>query len=98
MLGESAVWHQFSTCLPMLMSSMQMSRPGISPAHLQASCESFMCSIFYDFQSNAFLLHPDFYHVLPAQISCFWQQQLEHELFSPKNSALVQIKFRLVAS
>ena len=34
MLGKSAVWHQFSPCLPMLMSSMQMSRPGPSPAYL----------------------------------------------------------------
>lgn len=34
MLGKSAVWHQFSPCLPMLMSSMQMSRPGLSPAYL----------------------------------------------------------------
>lgn len=32
MLGKSAVWHQFSPCLSMLMSSMQMSRPGLGPA------------------------------------------------------------------
>lgn len=32
MLGKSAVWLQFSPCLPMLMSSMQMSRPGLGPA------------------------------------------------------------------
>lgn len=34
MLGKSAVWHQFSPCLPMLMSSMQMNRPGLGPACL----------------------------------------------------------------
>lgn len=35
MLGKFAVWqHQCSPCLPMLMSSKQMSRPGPSPARL----------------------------------------------------------------
>lgn len=34
MLGKSAIWHRFSPCLPMLMSSMQMSRPGPGPACL----------------------------------------------------------------
>ncbi|MED6245352.1 hypothetical protein ATANTOWER_001993 [Ataeniobius toweri] len=31
MHGEFAVWRQFSSCLPILMSRMQMSRPELGP-------------------------------------------------------------------
>lgn len=87
MLGKSAVWHQFSPCLPMLMSSMQMSRPGPGPAcllhktgrkHVGAAPltphESPLCVVVSDgfLRDRCFFpCKQDFCHVL--SVHCRWR-------------------------